>query len=250
MRCFGLIGFPLTHSFSEKYFTDLFREKGLSDLASYKTYPLEDISELPQWLENHPEVCGLNVTIPYKISVLRYLHHIDPVAHAVGAVNTICITKAKGKMILTGYNTDVVGFEKTLDKLPGFCNALILGTGGAARAVAFVLQKRNIPFTLVSRKPGGSGVITYGQITSEVMDQHPCIIQTTPLGTFPDTTGKPPIPYEHISPHHILYDLTYNPEKTVFLQEGEKRGAVILNGYPMLVSQADESWRIWRHSFF
>jgi shikimate dehydrogenase len=241
MRKFGLIGFPLSHSFSKKYFTDKFEQEGIKDCA-YDVYPLENIAQLPALLKNNPTLEGLNVTIPYKEQVLPYLTQKGEIVQRMGACN--CIKIAGGQ--LTGYNTDVDGFEQSLAKYlqPTHKRALVLGTGGAGKAVEYVLKKLKIRYKYVSRKPSVKN-LSYEQLTADVIAAHTLIINTTPLGMYPNITQAPPIPYHSLTPAHYLFDLIYNPAKTLFLQKGEEHGAVIQNGLDMLVVQAEESWKIW-----
>jgi len=240
MRLFGLIGMPLAQSFSKKYFTEKFEKEGIAD-SMYELFPLEEIHQLSDLLLRHSNLEGLNVTIPYKEQVLPYLHAIDEEAKAIGACN--CIKIKDGK--LTGFNTDAPAFrESLLQQLqPHHNKALVLGTGGAAKAVVHVLRGLGIPFTYVSRS-SGSGLV-YEELSREIMEEYPLIINTTPLGSFPKMDTAPAIPYEYLTERHYLYDLVYNPAKTLFLQQGEERGATIKNGYEMLVGQAELSWKIW-----
>ena len=243
MRKFGLIGYPLTHSFSQRYFTEKFEREGIRD-AVYSVFPIPHIEELEVLLAD-PELRGLNVTIPYKEQVLPFLNGRNEVVRAIHACN--CIKIEEGKRI--GYNTDVVGFRDSLIKklLPHHREgALILGTGGAAKAVEYVIQELGIPYRFVTRRPRPStSDIPYEQVDAAVIRSHTLVINTTPLGMYPKITDAPPLPYEAIGSRHYLFDLVYNPEKTLFLQKGEERGAVIENGYEMLLLQAEESWRIW-----
>lgn len=238
---YGLIGRGISYSFSREYFTRKFRELGLEDHV-YHNYDLGDIGEFPDVLNNNPGLRGLNVTIPYKEAVIPYLHHMHADAEKVGAVNTIRITKEG----LTGYNTDVYGFRLALESqlLPEDRYALILGTGGASKAVAYVLRELQIGFTFVSRTPG-PGQLGYGALDPEIMSTHTLIINTTPLGTYPGVDEKPPVPYKELTAAHFLFDLIYNPGKTAFLREGEQAGARITNGLDMLEKQAEKAWEIW-----
>ena len=240
MRRFGLIGYPLTHSFSQQYFTEKFAQMGLQDCV-YENYPISIIGELTAVLKQ-PGLRGLNVTIPYKKQVLPFLSHASYGVSEMGACN--CIDISDG--ILTGHNTDVFGFEKSL--LPFLHSrhnkALILGTGGASAAVEFVLKRLNIAFVNVSRTPG-PGAIGYEALTEELIADHLLIVNTTPLGTYPDVDGYPDIPYQFLNDQHHLFDLVYNPAETKFLAKGKERGATIQNGLEMLILQAEESWRIW-----
>jgi len=241
MRLFGLIGYPLTHSFSKDYFAQKFKKERIEG-CQYENFQLADISELPKIFKNHPTLEGLNITIPYKESVLSFLDEKTELVRETGACN--CIKVTNGKLI--GFNTDVIGFEKSLlGKLqPGHKNALILGTGGAAKAVEFVLRKNQIDFRYVSRKLVQNH-LTYDQLSPAVMEKNKLIINTTPVGMYPRVDEVLPIPFESITPDHFLFDLIYNPPKTLFLSKGEERGAILQNGYEMLVCQAEESWRIW-----
>ena len=241
MRQFGLIGYPLSHSFSKKYFTEKFRNEGLNDCV-YENYPIATIGELTAMLAGNPMLEGFNITIPYKEQVLSFLSEESEVVKKIKACN--CIKIRNGQLI--GYNTDVTGFEVSLKAklLPHHNNALILGTGGAAKAVEYVLRKLGIHYRYVSRN-ALDGSLSYSDITPELLKQYTLLINTTPLGMYPNVHELPPIPYNSLSSQHYLFDLVYNPEKTLFLQKGEEQGATIKNGQDMLVIQADESWRIW-----
>ena len=216
-------------------------QEGLAD-CSYTAFPIAGIGELPALLKSHPSLEGLNVTIPYKEQVLRYLSEQSPVVQQVGACN--CIRLQQGK--LTGYNTDVTGFEQSLltQLQPHHKKALILGTGGAGKAVEYVLKKRGIRYRYVSRKPSVNH-FSYEQVTPAVLAEYMLVINTTPLGMYPNITQAPPIPYGALTPKHYLFDLIYNPGTTLFLQQGAQRGATVQNGLDMLVIQAEESWKIW-----
>lgn len=241
---FGLLGKNIDYSFSRKYFTEKFRREGLGH-CEYVNFDIEDINEFKAIdLEN---VKGLNVTIPFKESIIDYLDKIDLNAAQIGAVNTI---KVNGDGELIGHNTDAYGFEMSL--LPSLGkyhkNALILGTGGASKAIAFVLNKLDITYKFVSRNPKGDNQISYSEITDEEVKNHLLIVNSTPLGTHPDVEKRPDIPYKSITGKHLLYDLIYNPEKSKFLSSGEKQGATIINGLKMLELQAEKSWEIWNAS--
>lgn len=240
MKLFGLIGYPLGHSFSKKYFIEKFERERLD--CSYENYPIENITLLEKLLQDNPGLLGLNVTIPYKELVIPYLHEMSAEVAKIKACNTIRIKNGT----LWGYNTDIVGFDQSLrTKLkPHHNKALILGTGGAAKAVAYVLEKAGIPYLFASRKPGEKTVI-YSEIDESLIHDHTLIVNASPVGTFPNSDKYPDIPYDGIGPNHFLFDLIYNPEKTVFLQKGEARGAIIQNGFDMLVNQAEASWKIW-----
>lgn len=240
MRLFGLIGYPLTQSFSKKYFTEKFLKEDIGD-AAYELFEIENIGLLHSVLDNK-NLCGFNVTIPYKKEVISFLSSIDSEAEAIGACNCIKITEGK----LKGFNTDAPAFEKSLLPLlkAHHKNALILGTGGASNAVCFVLKKLGIEYKFVSRteKPDS---YTYEQLNRNIIEDNTLIINTTPLGSFPKVENAPQLPYEYLTPIHYLYDLVYNPPVTLFLQKGRERGAAIKNGYEMLVGQAELSWQIW-----
>lgn len=241
MRRFGLIGYPLSHSFSQKYFTEKFQRERISG-AVYENYPLAAIDELPAVLEKYPDLEGINVTIPYKQDVISFLWQQNEIVKAIGACN--CIKIVKGK--LEGYNTDVAGFEISLEKLlePYHKKALVLGTGGAAKAVHYVLQKKGIEYMEVSRNPLGRRQISYNDV-DEIMHDHLLVVNTTPLGMYPNVEEYPPIAYDMLTPRHYLFDLTYNPPVTAFLKKGQEKGALVKNGGEMLVIQAEESWKIW-----
>lgn len=244
MRKFGLIGKKLGHSFSKRYFSEKFEREGIAN-AVYELYELPEITEFPALLAQEPELVGLNVTVPYKEAVIPYLDELDESAAKIGAVNTIKIAAGK----LKGYNTDFVGFRSTLvDFYPVEAGgrALVLGTGGAAKAVWAALDSLGIGYTSVSRNPR-ENEIAYAAITPEVLRAYPLIINTTPLGMAPDVESTPAIPYEALSAGHFLYDLVYNPEQTLFLQKGAAAGAKVLNGLPMLYAQADAAWQIWNN---
>jgi shikimate dehydrogenase len=241
MRLFGLIGYPLAHSFSKKYFTEKFEREEISE-CRYDLYPLKTIDELSFLLKNNPELEGLNVTIPFKKQVLSL---IDTFHIPAGLDACNCINISNGKLI--GYNTDITGFEKSIQPLLKSYHkkALVLGNGGAAAAVIFVLNKLRISFEIVSRKVHDGSTLTYRDLNKKIIENATLIVNTTPLGTYPAEDTCPDIPYQYISEKHLLFDMVYNPAKTLFLQKGEKRGATIKNGEEMLNLQAEESWRIW-----
>lgn len=245
IRRFGLIGYPLVHSFSKDYFNGKFSEWGLTDCV-YENYSIRDIAQFTQLLSAHPDLNGLNVTIPHKESVIPYLTEMDAIAAEVGAVNCIRIQGGVAK----GYNTDVYGFEMSIKPFleNHYERALILGTGGASKAVAYVLRKWGIPFHSVSRTPAGEHEMSYDVLKPEVMHHFPLIINTTPLGTYPDIDACPYLPYEGLSQKHFLYDLIYNPQETTFLRLGRLAGAKTMNGYAMLIKQAEKSWEIWNEN--
>jgi shikimate dehydrogenase len=241
---YGLIGYPLSHSFSAHYFNEKFRLAGDTD-KEYRLFPLNKSETFPDLLERHPNLAGLNVTIPYKEKIIPYLDEIDGTARSIGAVNTILIQRNRGLIVTKGFNTDATGFYQTLSGLTLAGPALILGTGGGAKAVAHALNKKNIPFTFVSRNPGKPGILSYDDLTSDIIRRHLLIINTTPVGMFPDTGEFPMIPYQHLSGNHTLYDLIYNPGETEFLKRGKIMGAKPLNGKQMLINQAELSYAIF-----
>lgn len=240
-RQFGLIGFPLSHSFSKGYFTEKFAREGIVD-AGYENYPLSLISEFPALCAHHPNFIGLNVTIPYKEAVISFLNDLSDEAKAIGAVNTILFRE--GRKI--GFNTDAYGFEHSLRPLlrPHHNRALVLGTGGASKAIVYVLDKLGIDYQFVSRK-SGEHTLTYEDLHPEIIAAHTLIINTSPLGMYPDIDSAPEIPYTAISRDHLLYDLVYNPPVTRFMQMGIENGAKVKNGMEMLHLQADRAWEIW-----
>lgn len=237
---YGIIGYPLTHSFSPDYFMNKFRRENIH--AVYKPFPLTTITAFSALLTDIPGLRGLNVTIPYKQKIMPLLTGLSPEAAAVGAVNCIGIAGQQAY----GYNTDVLGFRESLKPLlyTQHNKALVLGTGGSARAVCFVLQQLGIDYTAVSRMKT-SEAICYQELTATMVNSHPLIINTTPLGMFPEIHRFPDIPYQGLTRHHLLYDLIYNPAVTVFLQKGKAAGATVQYGLPMLHLQAEASWKLW-----
>lgn len=242
MRQFGLVGKSLAHSFSKVYFEEKFRRESIAD-ASYSLFEISDIQDITQFISEHPMLVGFNVTIPYKQRIIPYLDGLSEEAAAVGAVNTVIIHRTGNHIVTTGHNTDIIGFRQTLqgEPLPG--KALVLGTGGAAAAVTYVLQQMGCFCTAVSRNPQRG--LPYSALTTDIIRQHPLIVNCTPSGTYPNIQQKPDIPYDGISNEHFLYDLVYNPTETAFLREGAVRGAKVLNGLPMLHTQAEAAWRVW-----
>lgn len=244
MRQFGLIGKTLDHSFSKKYFEEKFLTENITN-CSYDLFELDEIDELPGLIESIPELEGLNVTIPYKKSVLNYIDQLDETAMETGAVNVIRIIRMPGKFYLRGYNTDVFAFEHSTREMLHYKNALILGRGGAAASVAYALTRMGIRYKFVSRNPHDSNAIAYVDLDREMMNIHQLIINTTPLGMYPNEKDSPNIPYPYLTEDHFMYDLIYNPEETEFLKKGKKYGAKIFNGLPMLELQAEKGWEIW-----
>ncbi len=246
MRRFGLIGYPLGHSFSAAYFAGKFATEGISG-CSYENFQVREISGIRELISSNRDLCGLNVTIPHKRSIIEYLDYIDPVAAKIGSVNVLKISSAGRDIFISGYNSDVTGIRSSLEELcrggmPG--KALILGSGGSSGAVGYTLSELGIDFLVVSRNPV-SGQISYSDITPQLLDDHKLIINTTPLGMFPDVDTMPPVNYAGLSGKHFLFDLVYNPERTLFLRKGEERGCTVLNGLKMLHVQAERSWEIW-----
>ena len=245
MRKFGLIGYPLGHSFSKKYFSEKFKREKIHD-CSYELYPIPTLDHFMDLVTGTPELCGLNVTIPYKPEIIRYIDHIEPEAGEIGAVNVLKIKREDKKITIHGFNSDITGIRNTLSQwlVGNIKKALVLGTGGSSLAVKYVLKKSGIEVLQVSRT-AKQGVITYHDVDAEILEDNKLIINTTPLGMYPDTESKADIPYNNLSSGHILFDLVYNPEETSFLKMGKERGCVILGGLPMLYSQAERSWEIW-----
>lgn len=242
MPNFGLIGKNISYSFSKTHFTEKFERDGLD--YSYENFDLMDISQFPNLIKTHPELLGLNVTIPYKESIIPYLDELNEVAREIGAVNTIKI-ESSGK--LKGYNTDYYGFEKAIEPFlkPHYNKALILGTGGASKGVAYGLKNLNIPFDFVSRQANEKAQFTYHDLSENLLHSYQIIINCTPIGTYPNVNECPNIPYDAVSHGHLLFDLIYNPIQTKFLICGEIKGAAITNGFRMLELQAEKSWDIW-----
>ena len=243
MKQFGLIGFPLGHSFSKKFFTEKFERENID--ARYDLYELQDISEFAI-LKDKPELCGINVTIPYKEQVMPFLNELDETAAKIGAVNVIKFIRSQGKLVLKGYNSDAIGFENSLKPFiqPYHKKALILGTGGASKAIDYTLRKLGIETTYVSRtaKPD---MLTYSQLTAEIMADYTVIVNASPVGTFPHSDECPDIPYQLLTDKHLLFDVVYNPAETLFLRKGKEQGAQGLNGEGMLIGQAIAAWEIW-----
>lgn len=244
MKKLGLIGKDIEYSFSKQYFTEKFKKAGIEDW-SYELYSLQHIDQLPELLKSEPDLVGLNVTIPFKREVLRYIHEIEDTACQIGAVNTLIIDANKQ---IKGANTDIIGFKQSLnDFLPSIrssLKALVLGTGGASQAITFVLNELDIPYKMVSRSKAKG--MTYTELNEDILADYRLIINTTPLGTFPMVEESVDIPFEYLGEKHFLYDLVYNPQKSLFLQRGESQGARIKNGLSMLEIQAEAAWDIWK----
>lgn len=245
MKTFGLIGYPLSHSFSQKYFSEKFSNEKID--ARYLNFAIENISEFPGLLNQHHYLAGLNVTIPYKQQIIPFLNELDSEASEIGAVNVIKITWNNNKPHLKGYNSDVKGFMGSMEPLlkPFHSKALILGTGGASRAVAHGLLKAGILYRLVSRNPQGPSHVGYNDLTPDIISDYKLIINTSPIGMYPNINECPAIPYDTISKDHLIFDLIYNPEQTLFMKKAAEKGATVKNGLEMLHLQAEEAWKIW-----
>jgi len=241
MKWYGLLGKTLKHSFSKAYFSKKFSSENIDD-CRYENFELASINELPELLNGNPDIQGLNVTIPYKEEILPFLDYENDIVKEINACN--CIKISGGK--LSGYNTDVIGFQQSLEKLlkSHHKSALIIGTGGSAKAVRYALNTLGVAYQNVSRTKTSS-TITYEELDEESVKSHLLIVNTSPVGMYPKIEEAPAIPFQFVTPEHLLFDLTYNPEKTLFLKKGEEKGATISNGSEMLILQAEESWRIW-----
>lgn len=242
---YGLIGYPLGHSFSKNYFNDKFAAENID--AVYVNFEIPDIGDLMEIFAETPNLSGLNVTIPYKQQAIAYMDAMDSEAEAIGAINVIKVIRGKGEdFSLKGYNSDVVGFRDSIraDITPARRKALVLGTGGASKAVCYGLQSLGVKCTLVSRSEGPDR-ITYADLTPEVMASHLVIVNCTPVGMYPNVDKCPAIPYDLLTPEHLCYDLIYNPDVTLFMQKALDHGAQVKNGLEMLLLQAFEAWRIW-----
>ncbi len=248
MRIFGLIGFPLSHSFSKKFFTEKFEKEQIKG-CKYELFPLTHIDQFVDLFSAQQELCGVNVTIPYKVQVLPFLNELDEAASAIGAVNCIHIGRKNAERWIKGYNTDAYGFAESLKPLlkKQHQKALIFGDGGAAKAVKYVLQQLNIPFLVVVRNPAPDTIL-YSAVNQALLADHQLLINTTPLGMSPNLDTCPPIPYQYIGPEHLAYDLVYNPEETQFLNLVKAQGGAIKNGLEMLYLQAERSWYIWNNA--
>ncbi len=243
MKLYGLIGYPLNHSFSKKYFTEKFNKEAINDCL-FELFPLKQIQDFPSLISSHDTLLGLAVTIPYKESVMPYLSELDAAAKKIGAVNCISFVGSSIK----GFNTDVIGFEQTITPLlkQHHTKALVLGTGGSSKAVQYVLDKLSMKYLLVTSKTDrADGCVGYDEIDEHLLNEYTVIINCTPIGMFPNEKEQPNIPYQFIGQNHLLYDLIYNPLDTIFLQHGLRQGATVKNGHEMLLIQAEENWRIW-----
>lgn len=245
MKTFGLIGYPLEHSFSKGYFTTKFENENID--AQYINFSIPTVEECVNIWETDDSISGLNVTIPYKEQIIPFLDEVDSEAAEIGAVNVIKIIHRNGEKILKGYNSDIIGFRESLKPLlkPFHTKALILGSGGASKAVAYTLKQLNISYKIVSRNPKRDNEISYDDITIEKFTDSKIIINTSPLGMYPNIDTAPPLPYSSTTKEHLFYDLVYNPEETLFLKKGKEKGATIKNGLDMLHLQAQGAWAIW-----
>lgn len=241
MREFGLIGKTLSHSFSQKYFEEKFQRENITD-ASYSLFEIAEITQIKTFIQQHPQLAGFNVTIPYKQQIIPYLDELSEEAAAVNAVNAVIVKRIGNQLYTKGYNTDIEGFRNTLEGIKVPERAMILGTGGAAAAIKYVLRQKGCDLTIVSRDAQRG--LPYSELTPEIIAAHKLIVNCTPLGTYPNINEKPDIPYDGISGEHFLYDLVYNPSETAFLKEGINRGATIQNGLSMLHGQAEAFWKL------
>jgi shikimate dehydrogenase len=248
MDQYGLIGYPLRHSFSMSFFNDKFEAEKID--ANYFNFEISSIKEFKAILKDHPNLKGLNVTIPYKEQIIPYLDHLSENAKLIGAINVIKIDRIKGKVKLTGFNSDIIGFQGSIEPLLGnhHQRALILGTGGSAKAIFYGLQHLGIIPTFVSREKKAENTLNYNELTPEIIQLNTIIVNCTPVGMWPHVDECPNIPYEWITGRHLLYDLLYNPNETLFMKLGKERGARIKNGLEMLLLQAFASWDFWRRN--
>ena len=249
MKKLGLIGYPLGHSFSKTYYLNKFEQENIRDI-DYDLYPIEHISLFEELYQSDAAYVGFNVTIPHKQHIIPYLTDLSTEAKEIEAVNCITIQRIGDDVVLKGHNTDAYGFQYSLQPLlkPQHTHALVLGNGGAAKAVCYTLKQLGIDYQIVSRSKE-NGDLTYGELNQEIIGDHKLIINCTPLGTYPAIEAYPPIPYEFVTEDHLLYDLIYNPEETAFLAMGKSQGATTKNGYEMLVLQAEQNWKIWNYEY-
>lgn len=245
MKKYGLIGYPLKHSFSIGYFNEKFRSEGIN--AEYVNFEIPSINNFTKVIEENPDLCGLNVTIPYKEQIIPFLDELDPDTTKIGAVNVIKIVRQKGKVKLIGYNSDIIGFTQSIQPLlqEHHKKALILGTGGSSKAVYRGLENLNIESRFVSRTRKSEDILTYEDLTADIIAEHTVIVNCTPVGMYPKVDFCPNIPYALLTTNHLLYDLLYNPNNTLFMKKGEEQGAVTKNGLEMLLLQAFAGWEIW-----
>ena len=248
MKKYGLIGYPLGHSFSKNFFNEKFHSENID--AEYVNFEIPSIDELPKVIAENPNLEGLNVTIPYKEKVISYLDRLDDTAAAIGAVNVIKIDRTKGKVKLAGYNSDIIGVTRSIEPLlePYHKGALILGTGGSSKAIRQGLEQLGLKTLFVSRSKHNGNTVTYEEITPQIMSDYKVIVNCTPVGMYPQADKCPQIPYTLLTPQHLLYDLLYNPDTTLFMKKGSDQGAIVKNGLEMLLLQASTSWDIWDES--
>ena len=245
MEKYGLIGYPLGHSFSKNYFNEKFENEGIS--AKYINFEIPNIQNLPEVIESNPELQGFNVTIPYKEKVISYLDSVSPEARAIGAVNVVKVTHKGNKVVLKGYNSDVIGFTRSIEPMLEPCHkkALILGTGGASKSINYGLKSLGLETLFVSRFER-ENTIQYEKITPEIIKEYNVIVNCTPVGMYPHADECPLLPYEAMDTHTLLYDLIYNPDQTLFMRKGAEHGATVKNGLEMLLLQAFASWEFWK----
>jgi len=245
MKLYGLIGFPLKHSFSQEYFTQKFIDENITN-TEYRQFEMDKISKLPELIKMYPDLLGLNITIPYKKSVIPFLQHIEIAALQIGSVNTLKIKRTESSTEVTGYNTDIIGFEKLLEgiDLQKIKSVIILGNGGSSAMVQFFFRTKKIETIVISRKPG-KDILTYNRLNKQLFTSVNMIINTTPLGMFPNIEETAPLPYALAHQDQIAIDLIYNPSETLFLKKFRKKGAHTINGLKMLHEQAEKSWHIW-----
>ena len=248
MEKYGLIGYPLGHSFSKNFFNDKFQAENIE--AEYVNFEISSIQELKSVITNNPDLRGLNVTIPYKEQVIPFLDKISDQVKLIGAVNVIAFERLKGKLKLIGYNSDIIGFKNSIEPLltPDHKKALVLGTGGSAKAIYYGLKQLGVEPTFVSREKTSPDVLTYDDLLPEIMESHQVIVNCTPVGMWPNIEDCPNIPYHLLTESHLLYDLLYNPNETLFMKRGKEHEAVVKNGLEMLLLQAFASWDFWQES--
>lgn len=245
MKKYGLLGYPLTHSFSKKYFTEKFEKENIN--SSYENFEIDCIEKFDDVVKNHTEVVGFNVTIPYKEQIIPFLDELNDSAKEIGAVNTIRVLRTESGFHLKGFNTDTFGFESSLKPLlkEHHKKALILGAGGAAKAIKYVFNQLGIEFLTVTRQIPKAKEVNYSDLGEDLIREFTIIVNCTPLGTYPNVETFPDIPYQFIGEKHLLYDLVYNPEETKFMQKGKANGSSVKNGYEMLIQQAEKAYEIW-----
>ncbi|MDL2224506.1 shikimate dehydrogenase [Bacteroidales bacterium OttesenSCG-928-M06] len=248
MDKYGLIGYPLGHSFSRNFFNDKFDAEGID--AEYVNFEIPSIKDFNSIIQDNPALKGLNVTIPYKEQVIPFLDRISENARLIGAVNVIAFERSKGKLKLVGYNSDIIGFKNSIEPflLPDHKKALILGAGGSAKAVFYGLKQLGVDATYVSRTKSSPDMLTYAELMPEIIESHTVIVNCTPVGMWPNVDDCPNIPYHFLTGNHLLYDLLYNPNETMFMKQGKEHGATVKNGLEMLLLQAFASWDFWQGS--